>query len=247
MKKLIRLSKSNIEYLDYVWNFTSGCKNGCSYCYARVIIGRFPAHYPNGFEPTIYPETLLSPIYLKGSSRIGVCFMGDLFGDGLRPSIMVASANSPYGKDLKTKVYDTIKACPQHTFIFLTKQPQNLSAWSPFPDNCWVGVSVCNDKMLDVAVDKLEDIQATVKYFSFEPLLDQLTLSLDYALYYSGISRVIIGAQTKPTVMPEKPWVDEIIEACRKASIPYFLKNNLRSLMGDDLVQEMPKGAEVGH
>ena len=56
----------------------------------------------------------------------------------------------------------------------------------------------------------------------------------------AGISWVIIGSQTKPTVQPKKNWVDEIIKACKEANIPYFLKNNLRPLLGDTLVQDMP-------
>jgi len=66
-------------------------------------------------------------------------------------------------------------------------------------------------------------------------------------LSFAGINWVIIGAQTKPTVMPKKIWIDEITEACKKANIPYFLKNNLRTLVlqaayrgevGDDYVLE---------
>jgi len=55
------------------------------------------------------------------------------------------------------------------------------------------------------------------------------------------VNWLIIGAQTKPTVYPQIEWVDEITEACRRAGIPYFLKDNLRPLLGDNLVQEMPK------
>ncbi len=46
-----------------------------------------------------------------------------------------------------------------------------------------------------------------------------------------GISLVIIGSQTRPTVMPEIEWVQEIVEACDKAGIPVFLKNNLKPLI----------------
>ena len=81
MNKTPRLSNSDIEYLDKVWNFSSGCGKGCPYCYAKKITKRFTNHYSNEFEPTLYPEALLSPLYLKKPSRIGVCYMGDLFWD----------------------------------------------------------------------------------------------------------------------------------------------------------------------
>ncbi len=41
------------------------------------------------------------------------------------------------------------------------------------------------------------------------------------------IDQVIIGAQTKPTVMPKIEWVEEIVEACDKAGVKVFLKDNL--------------------
>ena len=63
----------------------------------------------------------------------------------------------------------------------------------------------------------------------------------------AGISWVILGSQTKPYKPPLKIWVDEITEACKKANIPYFLKDNLRPLLGDNLVQDMPKGVEIDH
>lgn len=47
----------------------------------------------------------------------------------------------------------------------------------------------------------------------------------------AGISWIIIGAQTKPTVMPKIEWVREIVEACDKAGIPVFLKDSLKPLL----------------
>jgi hypothetical protein len=49
------------------------------------------------------------------------------------------------------------------------------------------------------------------------------------------------------TAQPRIEWVREIIEACKKANISYFLKDNLRPLVGDNLVQDMPKGVDFGH
>ncbi len=65
----------------------------------------------------------------------------------------------------------------------------------------------------------------------------------------AGISWVIIGAQTKPTVYPKIEWVREIVEAADKAGVKVFLKDNLKPLYktvmpNDDeiyLRQEFPK------
>ncbi len=171
------------------------------------------------FYPRFWPDRCNRTGMVMGKSPKGifVCDMSDLFGIGIP-------------EDWTHRVLDRCRDMVLHRFYLLTKQPQNLIKFSPFPENCYVGVTVCNDKMLDAAVDKLEDIQATIKYLSLEPLQERLTYSLDYALYYSGVSWVIIGAQTKPYKPPKIEWVQEIVEAADKAGVKVFLKDNLKPL-----------------
>ena len=47
----------------------------------------------------------------------------------------------------------------------------------------------------------------------------------------AGISWVILGSQTKPYLPPNIEAVKEIVEACDKADIPVFLKDNLKPLI----------------
>ena len=238
MNKLIRLSPTGIEYGDYAWNFASGCgnnvdgkcKGGGFNCWAYSITQRFTAHYPNGFNPTIYPEALLSPLYLKKPSRILCAFMGDLFWDCPefdpdRPIIV----NGHVPATLKTVLYHVIQARPEHTFLFLTKQPQNLPAWSPFPSNCWVGVTATDREMFEKAIYYLAEVAAWVKYISIEPLLGQI-LKHNERPFWGGIDQVIIGAQTKPYRPPAISDVKKIVEACDKAGVKVFIKNNLSAL-----------------
>jgi len=115
----------------------------------------------------------------------------------------------------------------------LTKQPQNLIKFSPFPDNAWVGVSATTDDMLSSAILYLHNIEAKVKYISFEPLLEQMK-DLSFTLKYSHIADwVIIGQQTpiRAATTPKIEWVREIVEACDKAGIPVFLKNSLKPVL----------------
>ncbi|KKN74754.1 hypothetical protein LCGC14_0387960 [marine sediment metagenome] len=155
---------------------------------------------------------------------IFVCDMSDLFGIGVPEA-------------WTTEVLDCIaqnNAYPKDRFYLLTKQPQNLIKFSPFPDNCWVGVSVTDTLMLIDACKYLRSIDATVKYLSLEPLLDWDTFGVDTLLrrllYDAHIRQVIIGSQTKPYRPPEISDIKEIVEACDKAGIPVFLKNNLYGL-----------------
>ena len=92
-----------------------------------------------------------------------------------------------------------MRDCPQHRFYTLTKQPQNLIKFSPFPENCWVGVTATNDRMVANAIESLQSIKATVKFISLEPLLGWNT-PFDYlvweSLWRAHISWLIIGACT---------------------------------------------------
>ena len=73
----------------------------------------------------------------------------------------------------------------------------------------------------------------TRKYISFEPLLSDMK---DAEVLFGSLARIfkecnifwlIIGSQTKPYKPPKIEWVREIVEACDKAMLPVFIKNNL--------------------
>ncbi|KKL67160.1 hypothetical protein LCGC14_2137780, partial [marine sediment metagenome] len=232
--------------LGWVWNPLTGClnhvngmcKGGNFPCYAyRLATTRLRERYlankitaPQGFAnrvlprydpfyPRFWPERLADPY--AGKSALGkpkgvfVCDMSDLFGIGIP-------------EDWTRQVLHYCKMSSQHRFYLLTKQPQNLVKFSPFPDNCWVGVTATDKPTLGRGLYVgLEKIEAAIKYISFEPLLGSTDLDgLD--LLHCGIKWVIIGAQTKPTVYPKIEWVQEIVQAADKAGIPVFLKNNLK-------------------
>ncbi len=242
MNKLIRLSPTGIEYGDYAWNFASGCGNnaegkckaGGFKCWAYPITKRFADHYPNGFKPTIYPDALLSPLYLKKPSRILCAFMGDLFWDcpEFDPDrTIIVNGHQP--ATLKTVLFHVIQARPEHTFLFLTKQPQNLIKWSPFPDNCWPGVTATDVSMWSRALWYLTDVEAKVKYVSVEPYLGKI-IPDTYTMRKTQLKWIIIGSQTKPYRPPAISDVKEIVQACDKAGVKVFLKDNLRDLLVPD-------------
>jgi protein gp37 len=244
-----RLSKSGIEWLKntdgsagYAWNFYSGCRHKeqgkCPpiSCWAEGMAGRFKDHYPNGFAPTFYPEAFLSPLSLKKTARIGVCFMGDLFGDWVDPNqrfleyYNLIAGKSEFDGSLKGGIFDVISLCPQHTFVFLTKNPAGLQRWGKFPDNCWVGFSATNREMLKAGCRAMREVQARVKFVSVEPMLED-TWCMPSTLTLAGIKWVIIGAQTKPYKPPELSWVKFMVAVAEQAGARVFLKNNLRALI----------------
>lgn len=243
--------------LGYTWNPLTGClnhdnglcKGGGFPCYAyKLAKGRLRPLYlgnPNvaGYdedkltgrqkidmlEDPFYPRFWEERLGQLPDKEIGVfpCDMSDLFGIGI-----------PY--DWIERILRIIEGRPYIRFYLLTKQPQNLPQFSPFPDNCWVGVTATNADMLFDAINHLDDIQCSKRYVSIEPMLSSCYL-IDLDAHLAGtLDWLIIGAQTKPTVYPKIEWVEEIESAARKAGIAIFEKDNLKRLLQRELIQEMP-------
>ncbi|MDD5703636.1 MAG: DUF5131 family protein, partial [Dehalococcoidales bacterium] len=110
-----------------------------------------------------------------------------------------------------------------------TKQPQNLIKWSPFPDNCQVGVSVTNSNQYRECNNYLPAIKAKIKFVSFEPLLEHMP---NEGLI-NHVGWLIIGQQTPVSAKttPKIEWIRDIVEAADEAGIPVFLKDNLETLL----------------
>jgi len=170
---------------------------------------------------------------------IFVCDMGELFGDWIPES-------------WQKQIFERIETLSQHRFYLLTKQPRTLPKWSPFPENCYVGVSATDRSMLYAARDFLLGVKATVKFLSLEPLLekpDRWALAnviplADWVIIgaVTGVKKDLIDLNKKHpklalmpygnkwTLQPSVEQVEEIVRACDKAAVPVFLKNNLMPL-----------------
>lgn len=226
------MSRSRIEWLrnpatgkaGFTENPVKGlCPMDCRnlqnepYCYARRMYKRFHWDEKIRYSSDCFHELEggFGDKYFVGSTM-------ELFGDWVGVSWM---------KDILAWV----SQYPNRTFIFLTKEPENLIKFSPFPKNCWVGVSCTDDVMLTKAYAPLRSIEATVKFISFEPLLKwgMSQNDLGWTLEEMGIGWVIVGQQNPPkqNTTPNPQWIDSISSVCDKSNIPIFLKDNLRPLL----------------
>jgi protein gp37 len=55
---------------------------------------------------------------------------------------------------------------------------------------------------------------------------------------------VIVGAETgnrKDKVVPERAWIEKLVDLCKNAEIPIFMKSSLADIWGEPLIQEFPK------
>lgn len=227
------LTKTGIEYATHAWNFYPGClhksqgKCPVAACWAEGMSKRQRQDF---HKPHLIAERLLDPLKRKKPARILVNFMGDLFGSWVDPFEFVETDS------LQDTIIEVVHGAPQHTFLFLTKAPENI--WPiEWPDNCWMGASAWDGMSLAESLYHLSKVKATHKWPSIEPLLGQVVDGQSYvavedlARDIKGISWVVIGAQTRPDVMPRIEWVREIVKACDAAGVKVWLKNNLKPLL----------------
>ena len=221
------MNKTRIEWTDYTWNPIRGlCPIGCWYCYARKIYRRFSQPEKIVFNPVECEK----PYKLKKPSKIFVCSTIELF----HPDITETERNW---------IFETIENNPQHTFQILTKLPQNIDR--PMPDNVWLGVSVTGSQ--DTwKTGLLEKIQAKVRFVSNEPMLDFSGYGfLRYGMmpFRGKMDWVILGRLTGHghKYDPKREWIEWIVENAREWGIPVFLKDNLKEIWGEPLIQEFPE------
>ena len=261
------MNKSKIEWCDYTWNPVTGCLHECPYCYARKIANRFKGYttggimnlkehkeetkelhvldknlwkapkvlrstrlnkapYPFGFDPTFHKYRLIEPFLINKPSRIFVCSMADLFGEWVPVSWI-------------EEVFKTCEAAPQHRYLFLTKNPKrynSIAANDNLPPQHWYGYTQTGQITI---VPQLYSNYYT--FVSIEPLLSMPDLQF---LKYDNTKWVIIGAETgnrKNKVIPDRKWIESIMDQCKAAGVPVFLKNSLKALMGDNFIQEWPE------
>ncbi|MDO8629616.1 MAG: phage Gp37/Gp68 family protein, partial [Phycisphaerales bacterium] len=167
------------------------------------------ARYVNGFRVTLHDDLVDLPRRMRRPRVIFVNSMSDLFHERVPD-------------DFIHRVFDTMVACPQHTFQVLTKRSERLRVLGrrlPWPANVWMGVSIEDDRVLH-RVDDLRMVPAAVRFLSCEPLIGPLEdLSLE------GISWVIVGGESGPGARPmAKTWADSIRRQCKTARVPFFFK-----------------------
>ena len=217
-RKFNRQDNGSIEWAQWSWNPVTGCEHGCEYCYARDIANRF---YPQGFVPAFHPHRLTCPENTKvpkgaekniGLRNVFVTSMGDLFGKWVPEEWILA-------------VLSRAEHAPQWNFLFLTKNPARLAEFK-FPENAWVGTTVDVQSRVKPAEKAFAKVEATVKFLSVEPLLEDLTFShLDY------FDWVIIGGGSRSSETeesrPPRIWVNHLYAQTLDAGCQVYEKPNL--------------------
>lgn len=186
------MNRTKIEWCDYTVNPVQGyCPMACPYCYARRFYDRFHLDKTIRYDDSVWHtgEPIGKP---TPGSRIFVGSTIELFGDWIEPEWL-------------RMIFGYCRAYPQHTFIFLTKKPENLVHWVPWPDNAWVGTTMENGGCFDSRVAHLCKVEAKVRFISFEPLLGPIRfISFDDFIVREP-DWIILGSMTGPGSSSHQP------------------------------------------
>lgn len=211
-----RMKTTKIEWTDKTWNPITGCTKksaGCAHCYAEVMAQRLKAmrleKYRNGFKLTLHTDNLDEPLSWRETHNIFVCSMSDIFHEDV-----------PF--DFVDRIMDTIKRTPQHRYQILTKRSERMNEYfqtREVPQNVWLGVTV-ECKLSKKRIDHLRGLNATVKFLSCEPLIEDLG-----RLNLEGIDWVIVGGESGSQARPMKSeWVMNIKRQVELQGAAFFFK-----------------------
>lgn len=229
-------------------NYCIPISKGCQNCYASVLNSRGTRFGGNGrkfgVRPEGHPEMTLNTEMLATWARMRkpkrhfVGSMTDVFGEWV-PDWMVC------------QMFYAMRAAPKQTFQVLTKRPERLPGiidefiwWNglqQMPQNIWIGTSAEDQRCLDLRLIHLIESRVSIRFLSLEPLLspirlfdvDDFTSQMLAKIPPVGVHKfssdyinwVIIGGESGPGARAMSlDWVRDILEQCREASIPAFLK-----------------------
>ncbi len=211
----------DVNKLIKTLNPVNGCNIGCSYCYARNINRRF--HITPDFSVPEFIEKRLKRIAKKKPSNFLMTSMSDFSG---------------WTPEWRNKVFSAMENNPQHTYLFLTKQPDRINFTTHLP-NVWMGVTITNISDID-RIHALQNYVKCPNYFlTFEPLFGDVgKIDLD------NIGWIVIGTETgnrKGKITARAEWIANIVHQAKKKHIPIFMKSRLLDIVGEEnMIQELP-------
>jgi len=246
--------KNKIGWCNATWNPVWGCRNKCSYCYARIFAKRFGSI--RFIEEWKYrTEHNIDSAYFKLKHSLDLIefkptFLYSQYNKKLpikAQRIFVGSMSeiAHWEDEWLEKVLEKVKLYPQHIFQFLTKYPQIYGEWV-WPKNCWLGVTITENPKDGESgrwgyYEYKQNNKGNLKFVCYEPLLMQMLLI--YYLNLEDIDWVIIGAETgnrKGKIIPKKEWIEDIVNYCRDNNIPLYLKDSLKDVYPEE-IKEFPK------
>lgn len=181
---------TNGRYWGKPWSLIDGCtpcSPGCDHCWSAAMTHRFRKDdngmpfFTHSYGPVfngkinVHPERLDIPLKRKKPTMYAV--WNDLFHEKVTSSFI-------------DDVLDVISACQQHTFLILTKRPQNMESklyevtkenpcrilgGGDYLPNIYWGLTVCNQQEADEKIPIFLQVPGK-KFLSLEPMLGEIDM-----------------------------------------------------------------------
>lgn len=247
--------RTNIGYADYAGadlGFVIGCtkvSEGCRFCWAEAWAKRSGRDFS---KVRVYPEKLArlctakfeekGKPFRRGPGSRPLAFavdMGDLFHEAIPVEFII-------------EAFEVMRKRTDVDWLILTKRAERMDSilfgeeggyWLGGGDywrNIWPGISAENQKTLDARIPALLGYGG-ITVLSLEPLLEPVRIPDNWPY---GRGFVIVGAESGPNRRPfRKEWAWDILDQCREAGVPCFLKQASGSHPGVPLLDK--EGGEV--
>ena len=217
--------QTNIGWTDHTFNPWVGCQAvspGCTNCYAEKLVERYgwTAWGPEGIRVRTSMAYWRKPLRWERHAA----------GAGTRELVFCASLADVFDNqappEAREDLWGLIRATPNLDWQLLTKRPQNMAAmlphdWGEGFDNVWLGVSAEDQAEYDRRWPILAATPAAVRFISYEPALDALTIGEHHRLP----DWLIWGGESGPDRRPVDPgWMRCITGECRELGVAVFGK-----------------------
>jgi len=261
------MNRSKIEWCDHTWNPVTGCRNGCSYCYARAMVKRFSGDTRlNKMIKCSYSLGKAADggedLYILGEHMLDGAGKVLVYPFGFEPTfhkyrldyperlkmgnnIFVGAMSDIFGTWVPDTWLDEImEACrktPVHNYLFLTKNPQRYMQYNvPGGENMWYGTTITKEEEVSRTMYLPEGHK---KFASIEPLVGDI-MPENHRWMFGCLDWIIIGAETgrrKDKTVPEWEWVRKIVDEAGKNGVPVFMKDSLVPVAGEEnMCREFP-------
>jgi protein gp37 len=216
-----------IKRADDGGNYCEMVSPGCARCYASTLNAAGTRFGGNGLkfgganqdrpEMTLNVDMVNSWSRMRKARKIFVGSMTGIAGPWV-PDWMVYA------------LFAGMANAPRQTFQLLTKRPERMAelvgGWlrqvglGQLPKNIWLGTSAEDQKRLDERLTWLMRSLAQVTFLSLEPLLGPIRMPTRDMPDW-----IIIGGESGHNARPlHLSWIEDILEQCRAAGIPAFVK-----------------------
>lgn len=139
---------------------------------------------------------------------------------------------------VRERLWALIRKTPNLRWQLLTKRIGNAPKmlpkdWGDGYPNAWLGISIVNQDEADRDIPKLLDMDAAIRFISYEPALGPVVFKRAWFDNQGEsefdvlptIGWVIVGGESGPKARPfDLAWARSIISQCRAAGVPCFVK-----------------------